>query len=200
MAPDARRIETEVPCDPYELSSWPVRRIGRNQSEIRYRFQTRNMEMNGLIRVLSRALPSLTFTLATLCLDDSDIEVYRLKGRSTQKWAFPQRRRDFHWSRARIKFGLAGDDVYDDDDAEHWAEEEMLHEALTHWDEDNAAAHSHRRSRDRWWSQLPLRDLATERQFLLYEIAKKLSSKAPKSKFSASVGVRRRNGRNRFWR
>ena len=105
-------------------------RVTRNQAEVRYQFQTRNLEMIGLIRVLSSALPSLTFTLATLCLDHSSIEVYRHKVGRTQKWALPQRRRGFHWSRARIKFGLAGDDVYENDDAEHWAEEEMLHEAF----------------------------------------------------------------------
>ena len=164
MAPAACRIEPEAPGDPYELSAWPVRRISRNQAEIRYQFQTRNLEMVSLIRVLTRALPSLTFTLVTLCLDDSSIEVNRLKGGSTQKWAIPKRRQDFHWDRARIKFGLAGDDVYDNDDADRWATEEMLHEALTHWNEDGAAAHPHQRGRYRWWNQLPLRDLATERQ------------------------------------
>jgi len=147
MAPASRRIEPEIPCDPYELSSWRVRRIDRNQSEVRYQFQTRNMEMIDLIRVLSRVLPSLTFTLATLCFDDSDIEVYRLRGGSTRRWEIPQRRRDFFWNRARIKFSLAGDDVYDDDDAERWAEEEMLHEALNHWDDDSAAAHPYRGTR-----------------------------------------------------
>ena len=66
IAPAASRIEPEAPDDPYELSAWPVRRVGSNKAEVRYQFQTRNLEMVGLIRVLSRALPSLTFTLATL--------------------------------------------------------------------------------------------------------------------------------------
>lgn len=192
MAPAASRIEPEAPADPYELSAWPVRRVGPNQANVRYQFQTRNLEMIDLIQVLSAALPSLTFTLATLCLDASSIEVYRLKDGRMQKWALPQRRRDFHWSRARIKFGLAGDDVYENDDAEHWAEEEMLHEALTHWEEGSAAAHSSRRSRYRWWNRLPLRDLATEQQLLLYEISQKLRSKSPRSKSSVRASVRRR--------
>jgi hypothetical protein len=189
MAPGARRIEPEVPIDPYDLSAWPVRRIGQTRAEVRYQFHTRNLEMVGLIRVLSGALPSLTFTLTTLCLDDSSIEAYRLKGGSTKKWSLPQRRRDFHWSRARIKFGLTGEDVYDDDDAEHWAEEEMLHEAVTHWEKDSAAAHSSRRIRYQWWNRLPLRDLATERQLAIYEISQKLNPKAPRSK--SSTGRRR---------
>lgn len=197
IAPAARRIDPEVPYDPYELSSWPIRRIGRNQGEVRYQFQTRNMEMIELIRVLARALPSLTFTLATLCFDDSSIEVYRLKGGRTQNWQIPQRRKDFFWSRARIKFGLVGDDVYDNDDADHWVEEEMLYEALSHWDEDRTTAHSHRRRRYRWWNNPPLRDLATERQFLLYEIDKKLSSKVSKRKSSASVGYTAPKGKSK---
>lgn len=192
LAPAARQIEQEVPCEPYEISAWPIRRIGRNQGEVRYQFQTRNMEMVGLIRVLSQALPWLTFTLATLCLDDSDIEAYCLKGRRMQKWALPQRRRDFHWSRARIKFGLAGDDVYDDDDAEHWAEDEMLHDALTHWDQSSVRAHSRRTTRYRWWNRPPLRDLATEQQLFAYEISEKLRSKAQKTKSSTSARPRKR--------
>ena len=101
---------------------------------------------------------------------------------------------------ARIKFGLADDDLYYNDDARRWVEDEMLHEALTHWDKGSAAVHPHRRSRYRWWNQLPLRDLATEQQFALYEIAQKVSSEAPHSKSSPSAGVRRRKGRRRFRR
>lgn len=33
IAPAARRVEPEVPCDPYELSAWPIRRIGRSQAQ-----------------------------------------------------------------------------------------------------------------------------------------------------------------------
>ena len=74
LAPAARRVEPEVPCDPYELSAWPLRRIRARLAEVRYQFQTRNLEMDGLLRALSRALPSLTFTLTTLCLDTSSVE------------------------------------------------------------------------------------------------------------------------------
>lgn len=146
IAPAARRVESEIPADPYELCAWPVRRIGRNKAEIRYQFQTRNLEMVGLIRALSQALPSLTFTLATLCLDDSEIEAYRLKGGRMKKWIVPEDRRDFYWDRAPTKFGLAGEEAYDNEDAEHWVEEEMLHEALNHWDNGGNRRHSRRRA------------------------------------------------------
>lgn len=185
VAPAACRIEPEAPGDPYELRAWPVRRVGRNQAEVRYQFQTRNLEIAGLIRALSRSLPSLTFTLATLCIDDSSVDVYRFKGRSTQKWKFPQRRQDFHWSRARIKFGLAGDEEDEDGEVEDWADEEMLHEALTHWNKGSAAAGSPRRNRYRWWNRRPLRDLATERALAVCEIVQNNSSRASRSKSSA---------------
>jgi hypothetical protein len=198
MAPAASRVEPEIPGDPYELSAWPVRRIGRNQAEVRYQFQTRNLEMFGLIRVLSRARSSLTFTLATLCLDDSSIEVFRFKGGSTQKWVVPERRQDFHWSRARIKFGLADDDVYDDEDAEQWVEDELLHEALTHWNEGGAGSSPHRRNRYHWWNRHPLRDLATELQLAWCEVAVDLETKAARrGKSGTRSGVKRRKGKKK---
>jgi hypothetical protein len=197
MAPAARRIEAEPPCDPYDISTWPIRRNGRRQAEVRYQLQTRNLEMIGLIRVLARALPSLTFTLATLCLDDSSIEVYRVSDGTTKKWVLPRRRREHHWDRARIEFGLTGDDVYDDDAAERWAEEEMLHEALTHWDKGALGAGSRRRYQ--WWNRDRLRDLGTEQQLALYEIAQDISAKPRHSKSTArpAVGQRKVSRRSR---
>lgn len=43
IAPAAQRIEPEVPGDPFDLSTWPIRRIGRTRAEIRYQFHTRNL-------------------------------------------------------------------------------------------------------------------------------------------------------------
>lgn len=102
------------------------------------------MEMADFLHVLSQALPSLAFTLATLCLDSSTIEAYRLQGGKNRKWELPERRRVFHRSRAHLKFGLAADD-YSDPEAESWAEDEMLHEALTHWGKADGPEHARRR-------------------------------------------------------
>jgi hypothetical protein len=178
IAPTARRIEPDIPHDAYDMSVWPIRRIGRTQAEIRYKFHTRNLEMTDLIRVLAKARPALTFTLLTFCLDDGSIELYRFTGGRTKRWEYPEGRREFHWNRARIKFGLAGDNVYDDDKAEHWAEEEMLHEALSHWDKSGGAGTRLPRARRyQWWNRPPLRDLMTEQQLFAYEIGEKLKSK-----------------------
>ena len=35
LAPGAARIEPEVPCDPYDMSVWPIRRLPRGAAEIR---------------------------------------------------------------------------------------------------------------------------------------------------------------------
>jgi hypothetical protein len=184
LAPTAQRVEAEIPFDPYELSAWPVQNIGEHSAEVRYQLQTRNLELVALLRPLARALPRLTFTLTTLCLDDSSIESYRLFGRREQRWLLPDSRRDFHWDRARKKFKLAGDDVYDDDDADHWAEQEMLTEALGHWD----AAGRIRRGRApryRWWNAIRLRDLDTERKLSLLEMGLFLDDKGTKNKREA---------------
>lgn len=174
MAPAARRIEKDAPCDPYQLSVWPIRPTVRGRAELRYQFQTRNVEMFRFIRALSRARPALSFILLTFCLDDSSIESFRLSGRTERKWTLPGRRHEQYWQRARVKFGLKGDDVYEDDVAEHWTEEAMLHDALSHWDRSGVAAGSRRRYQ--WWNQIPLRDLATERDLAIVEIGDALAS------------------------
>jgi hypothetical protein len=160
IAPRARTIEPEVPYDAYELSAWPVRRNGRRDALVRYQFQTRNLEMAPLIRVLARAVPDVTFTLVTFCLDDSSIESYRFQAGRQRKWSLTPRVAEAHWERARRKFGLAGEDVYEDDEAERWAEAEMLRDALNHWE--RGATGGSRRRYD-WWNSPPLRTLDEER-------------------------------------
>ena len=57
LAPQAARIEREVPCNPYELAAWPVQRSMKNgKAEARYQFQTRNLELAGFVRALARGL------------------------------------------------------------------------------------------------------------------------------------------------
>jgi hypothetical protein len=191
LAPAARRVEAEVPYDPYELSAWPPRRISKRRSEVRYQFQTRNLEMVGLLRALSRALPSLTFTLVTLCLDDSSIETSRFAGGRIEKWVMPERECEGYWKRARKKFGLGDDEVYDDDDAEYWAEQEMLHAALAHWDRKRAGGPGRRLQ---WNNRFPLRDLETERELAMYAIAEVLDAEERRKTRSAKRARRGRKG------
>jgi hypothetical protein len=74
LAPSAIPVEREVPCDPYELAAWPIRKRTKAASEASYQFQTRNLEMAPFTRLLARTDARLTFTLVTLCLNDSSIE------------------------------------------------------------------------------------------------------------------------------
>lgn len=159
IAPGVRRILGSEPFDPYDQSVWPVRRIGDARAELRYQLHTRNLEMRGLVRALSRALPRLTFILITFCLDDGDIESYRFRKGSGSKWRLPERRREFHWDRARAKFKRPGDEIFEDDEAERWAEEEMLEETLRHWEPALRAGRPRRRE---WWDRPVFHDLESE--------------------------------------
>jgi hypothetical protein len=167
LAPAARRFEPEVPYDPYDLSVWPVRRITPRRSELRYQFHTRNLEMPGLLRPLSRAVPSLTFVLATLCFDDSTAVSYRFARGIEHEWHDPDP--EVMWQRARKKFRLSGDEVYMDDHAEHWVEEKLLEEALNHWTAPRNQSAGRAFSR-KSWNQPRVRDLASERELALIEI------------------------------
>jgi hypothetical protein len=182
LAPAARQIETEIPFDPYDVSAWPIRTLPEGRAEIRYQLHTRNMELIDFLRPLARALPRLTFTLTTLYLDTSIIVSHRLRGRREQRWVLPDRRCDFHWDRARKKFKLAGDEVYDDNGAHDWAEEEMLTEAFSHWDETGGVRRNRAPRRYRWWNAVPLRDLDTERQLSMLEIGLVLQEKSGATK------------------
>ena len=59
--------------------------------------------------------------------------------------------------------------MYDDDEAERWAEEEMLKDALSHW-ELGAQSSSPVRRYD-WWNRLPLRTLDEERAIVPIQLA-----------------------------
>jgi hypothetical protein len=198
LAPAARRVEAQIPFDPYDLSDWPMRTPEDGRAEIRYQLHTRNLELIDFLRPLARALPRLTFTLTTLCLDDSSIESYRLRGRREQRWMFPNRRRDFHWERARKKFKLVGDKVYENDEADHWAEEEMLTEAFSHWDEAGRVRPGRAPRQYRWWNAIPLRDLDTERKLSLSEMGLVLEKQSAASKTrSAKRGANKRKPNRR---
>ena len=170
LAPAVRRVEPEIPDDPYDLSFWPVRTVEGDRAEIRYQMHTRDLELIYFLRPLARALPRLSFTLSTLCFDDSSVASFRLHGRREQRWMLPDRRQDVHWERAWKKFKLAGDERYEDVEAEHWVEQEMLTEAFSHWDEAGRVRRGLAPRRYRWWNAIPLRDLDTERKLSLLEM------------------------------
>lgn len=170
LVPAAVRIEPEVPCDPYDLSAWPIRRLPRGLAEMRYQLHTRNTELLPFVRLLSKQFAALTFCLVTLCLDDGEIVSYQVCGGRVRKWTLPQTRIEAHWERARQEFGLTGDSVYDDDMATSFAEEAMLEEALDHW---GPASKEPRRARRRvrcWWNRPVSREISIEQSIDLAEL------------------------------
>jgi hypothetical protein len=160
---------------------------------VRYRFHTRNHEVAPLLRALARARPTLVFRLTTLCLDDSSIESHLMIGRKASRWVLPDRRRDFHWDRARAKFTLAGEDVYEDDEADSWHEQEMLADAVSHWDHLGRVRRAGPLPPYEWWNQMIWRDLQTERRVLLAEfLEREKAEQAASPKGGRSTRKRKR--------
>jgi hypothetical protein len=178
IAHSAAKVEAEPPFDPYDLRAWPPRRLNARLFEARYQFHTRNLEMAALIVELSRALPSLKFVLATLCLDDGSIESYRLWRGAQRRWNMPERRQEAHWDRARRRLGLKADLVYEDDQATMMAEDGMLAEALDHWD----SKRGNRMQRCDWWNAPKQRDFETEREIALTALRNELPAPPKKPK------------------
>jgi hypothetical protein len=169
LAPTAVRIEPEVPCDPYDMSVWPIRRLPYRSAEVRYQFHTRNLQVLPFVCVLSKKLPSLTFRLLTHCMDDDQIASYRVRKGRARRWILPEARHAAHWDRARQRFDLTGDEVYGDQDARHFAEEAMLEEALDHWEREAGGRHPVRRRAREWWNRPVTRDLETQRLIFMAE-------------------------------
>ena len=195
IAPAASRVEREVPGEPYDVRVWPISQGDRGAAELRYQLHTREVDLFGFLRPLSRACPSLTFVLSTLYLDDGEFASFHARRGRVKRWWLPARRHEAHWDRARRKFGLAGDDVYDDDHATFYAEEGMNDEALAHWDRPSAR-HSRRRRR-LWWNRPVARDFETERELDFIEISKLLRAEAKRDAASAGTAARTLSPRGR---
>jgi len=195
IAPAASRVEREVPGEPYDIRVWPITQRNRAPAELRYQLHTREVDLSGFLRPLSRACPSLTFVLSTLYLDDGEFASCHARRGRLKRWFLPARRHEAHWERARLKFRLAGDDVYDDDDATFYAEERMNDEALAHWD--RPSEHRGRRRRRRWWNRPVARDFETERELDFIEISKMLRAEARRDAATAVTAGRIPAGRRR---
>ncbi len=188
--PELTRVEAEEPNDPYDISAWPIVALPRDRAELRYQFHTRNLEMRDFFVLYSRMFAQLEFVLVTMCLDDGSIDSYLIRIGRVRTYTLPQKRHERHWEEARKRFRIAGDDLYDDDEARAFAEGALLDEALDHWDgfvERNRkrkaraasgkrrkdlkssrarrsvieAVHKHRK-RD-WWNRPTVRNLELER-------------------------------------
>ena len=167
LAPDAYFDGPQDASEPYDIRVWPMVRRSSRRIELRYQLHMRNDDLLEFLPFLSRKFKTLTFRMATLCLEDSEVDGFLVRDGKVNRWRLRGKRRDFHWDRAREKFKLAGDDVYEDDDAELLAEDGMLEEALDHWEPQPPSAS---RTRPRhWWNRPVVRDFMEQRELDVIE-------------------------------
>jgi hypothetical protein len=178
LAPRARRVEREVPYDPYDISVWPITRVGSRQASLRYQLHTRNLELAGFLRPLSRAFPALVFRLSTYCVDGDDIYSYHVARGTVTACLMMHERCEVYWDRARRKFRLSGEDVYDDEEARHYAVEGMREESVDLWI--RPARRSGRRRN--WFNRPVVRDIETERDLAMIEMAERFSREKARPK------------------
>jgi hypothetical protein len=152
----------EVPCDPFDMTRWPIVRRGR-AAYVRYCFHTRSLEMDGPLKKLTRAVPDVTIAIVTHCLDDGDFGAYRFhNGTRKGKWMGDDWRLPF-WERTARHLKMTLDEAYEDDFAEMWAEGLMTDEAMR-------IATGSTRSYD-WSGGRVYRDLWDERANMMEDLA-----------------------------
>ena len=123
------RRKGEVPHDPYDMTRWRIVRRGRS-AYVRYRFHTRNMQIEDDLTKLSRAVPDVRIALVSHCLDDGDFSAFSYaEGRRRGKWLGDDWRTPF-WERAARELKMPLDEAYEDDDAEVRAESLMTDAAI----------------------------------------------------------------------
>jgi hypothetical protein len=170
LVPSAKRVKRNRFDEPYDIRVWPTVQRSRTISEIRYQLHTRDFELTSFIKTLSRAFPTLSFHLSTHYLDGGEVVGFQFRSGMMRRWLVPQTRRQFHWDRARVKFAVSGDAVYDHNEAELLAEDGMRDEALDHWQQHRRRGTS-RSTRRSWWNKPVVRDFMEELDLRLIEVA-----------------------------
>lgn len=176
--PRLARLAPTPPYDPYDISWWPKRSLPDGRDEARYQFHLRNLEMSDFLLPFSRKFPGLEFKLVIFCLDDDSIDSFLIRDGRARKYTLPPSRNEWHWERARKRFGIDGEELYEDREARFLAEEGMLEEALDHWDIARAtgrAAPAPRRRRRDWWNRPKVRELRFEQELAMAEISKQMA-------------------------
>jgi hypothetical protein len=179
--PRLTRVQPEPPNDPYDLAAWPKVSLGNRREEVRYQFHTRNTEMRDFLVPFTREFPGLELKLVTFCLDDDSIVSYLIRNGTVRHYTLPERRHGWHWEQAKKRFGIAGDAIYEHDEARFFAEEGMLAESLNHWQEaaHGEAAFASRRS---WWNRPTVRELEFERELAILQLSQRLADDAEKKR------------------
>jgi hypothetical protein len=162
--------------EPYTMSAWPIRRVTPRRAEIRYQFETMNLEMPPPIKRLSRRMPGLNFRLLVHCLDDDSPESFEIRAGRVRTHSLSDQSREQYWQAAGKKFGLSGDDIYDDDEVTFFAEERMREDVLNIWETPKTV-----RRRD-WWNRPAIRLMMDEMELAVLEIGEALSKTPSKDK------------------
>lgn len=109
------KVSDEFPGEAFDITRWPIVARGSRAAEVRYRFHTRNLELDALLKKLSRKFPSLKFALVTICLDDMDFKPLTFRnGKARGKWLGGEWREQF-WQEAARELEIDVQDAYDDD-------------------------------------------------------------------------------------
>ena len=157
------RRKDEIPHDPYDMTRWPIVRRVRT-AYVRYRFHTRNLQLDDVMKPLSRAMPGVSIAVVSHCLDTGEFCAFTFeKGRRPGTWMEEKWREPF-WERAARELKMTLDDAYEDDDAERRAESLMRDEAV------RIATGTDRRYE--WEGGRVYRDLWDERASMMRDLAK----------------------------
>lgn len=157
------RRKDEIPHDPYDMTRWPIVRRGPT-AYVRYRFHTRNLQLDDELKPLSRVMPRVRIAIVSHCLDDGDFCAFTFeKGRRRGKW-MGDKWREQYWARAARELKMSLDEAYEDDDAEMRAESLMRDEAV------RIATGTDRRYE--WGGGRIYRDLWDERASMMRDLAK----------------------------
>jgi len=132
--PQLRRFASEAPFDPYHLRAWRTRAVRPGVAFVRYQFQTRSMEMQDIVRLLSLGEPRLTFVLVTLCLDACEVQSWFANGGRATRYVFPDARLDALIRDARSTRTASAPTEDDLEMARDHAEFAAIEEAMHRWD------------------------------------------------------------------
>jgi len=153
--------------EPYSMSAWPIRQVTARRAEIRYQFETIDLEMPPPIKRLSRHMPDLTFRLMMHCLDDDCPQSFEMRAGALRKRSLSDDQRQQYWQAAGEKCGLSGDAIYDDDVATFIAEEQMREDVLNVWVTGKAP-------RRNWWNRPKRRLLMDEKEWAVIDLEEPL--------------------------
>lgn len=148
--------------------------------------------MSNFLVPFSRLFPELEFKLVIFCLDDDCIDSYLIRDGKARKYTLPQQRNEWHWEQARKKFGIHGDEIYEDEEARRFAEEGRMEESLDRWElsaSGKRATPAPRRRRRNWWNRPKVRELGFEQELAMAEISQQMADEAAAKRSAKKNGT-----------